>query len=150
MISIIIKNEQININIECDENVELISYENALNQVILNLFSNSKDAFVSNSVKNRKIDITILKTKLKNCIIFKDNGGGIDKSIIGRIFEPYFTTKHNKAAQGTGIGLYMSKQIIENQLGGKIEVKNSYFDKKKSERGCEFIISFERSDSGFE
>jgi signal transduction histidine kinase len=111
LIGIIIKNEQININIKCDKNVELISYENALNQVILNLFSNSKDAFVSNSVKNRKIDITILKTKLKNCIIFKDNGGGIDESIIGRIFEPYFPPNTIKPHKGQ-----VSDFICQNRL----------------------------------
>jgi PAS domain S-box-containing protein len=111
------------------DNFKIDGYASEFQQVILNLINNAKDAIVENSIEYGKIEI-ILKN---NCIIFKDNGGGIKKEIIERIFEPYFTTKEQ--GFGTGIGLYMSKLIIEENIGGKISVKNS-------DNGAEFIIDF--------
>jgi len=84
---------------------------------------------VSNNVHKGSIKI-ILKDKT---IIIQDNGGGISQDIIDRIFEPYFTTKEQ--GKGTGMGLYMSKMIIEDNIGGRLNVKNI-------ENGSEFIIKF--------
>ena len=93
-------------------------YKTEFQQVIINIISNSKDALVSNRINNPKIIITI-----QNGIIrVKDNGGGIDQEILKRIFEPYFTTKEQ--GEGTGMGLYMSKIIIEENMNGKIYITN--------------------------
>jgi signal transduction histidine kinase len=73
-------------------------------------------------------------------ISFKDSAGGIDSNIINKIFEPYFTTKHQSI--GTGIGLYMTNQIISKHLKGMISVKNvNYTYENKKLFGCEFKIS---------
>ncbi|MEA2051203.1 MAG: ATP-binding protein, partial [Campylobacterota bacterium] len=73
---------------------------------------------IEKDIKNPTIDIT-----LKDDIVsIKDNGGGIPENIIDRIFEPYFTTKEQ--GKGTGMGLYMSKMIIDDNMGGKLSVKN--------------------------
>ena len=78
--------------------------------------------------------------KNKKCVIeINDNGGGIDEAIISKIFEPYFTTKHK--FQGTGIGLYMSHQIVVEHMKGTIEAKNIEIVKnEKVYKGCSFII----------
>lgn len=106
--------------IEDIEDNELFTYENELLQVILNIINNSVDELINKECK-RLIFINSYKKHNYLIIKIKDNGGGIDEKIIDRIFEPYFTTKHNY--QGTGIGLYMSNNIIRH-LHGKIEVKN--------------------------
>lgn len=101
-------------------------YRNELQQVILNLVNNAKDALCSNyseGVDTEKwIRILIEKKDNMNILSIEDNARGIPESIIERIFEPYFTTKEE--GKGTGIGLYMSKMIIEQNMGGKIEVSN--------------------------
>ena len=93
-------------------------YESEFKQVILNIINNAKDEITNNNIKKGKIDI-ILKN---NQIQIKDNAGGIPLEIMDRIFEPYFTTK--KQGQGTGIGLYMSKMIIEDKALGRLSAKN--------------------------
>ena len=99
---------------------KILGYKNELKQVILNVINNAKDAILENKIENGQIDIQIKN----NIITITDNGGGIPKEIQDRIFEPYFTTKDTK---GTGIGLYMSKTIIEDHLKGKLyfEVKDN-------------------------
>jgi len=121
----IAQEKEVNITIKCDDDVKIYGYQNEFSQVILNLLNNSIDSF--NNIKT-KYDKNILIEVKKDAdsssvnISFIDNGGGIDESIIDRIFEPYFTTKHKST--GTGIGLYMSKQIIEKQMRGSLTVKN--------------------------
>ena len=106
-----------------DRTIELFSFSNELSQAIINILTNAKDAFETNSIKERYIFINSY-VKNNNAIIeIKDNAGGIDPYISNKIFEPYFTTKHK--SQGTGLGLYMSRMIIQNSMGGKLEVKNS-------------------------
>ena len=97
-------------------------FENELYQVLLNILMNSKDAFVENNTHNSLIQIKTKKIQTHIKILIMDNAGGISKSVIDRIFEPYFTTKdtHN----GTGLGLYMSKIIIEENMQGELKVEN--------------------------
>ena len=84
----------------------------------MNLISNSKDSIKEDAKEKGKIKIT-LKDK---SILFEDNGGGIEDEIFERVFEPYFTTKDQ--GQGMGMGLYVSKMIIEDNMGGTISIKN--------------------------
>ena len=106
-----------------DENIMLLGYKNELEQVLLNIINNAKDALVEYNIKNPKIDIEVSEEKGNINIKIYDNAGGIPKDIISKIFEPYFTTKEQ--GKGTGIGLYMSKMIIENNMDGELSVENS-------------------------
>lgn len=117
--------------------------ENLIIQAMLNIYNNAKDAIVlnNNDLESRYFFIDLKNEKDKTVLRFKDTGYGIDEKILDKIFEPYFTTKHKSV--GTGIGLYMTNQIITKQLGGDISIKNiEYeFDNKKL-KGAEFTIVF--------
>lgn len=131
--------EEINFITNIDD-FKIINYNNALIQVFLNIFTNSKDAFNEKEIKNRYIFIDIFKDEYTVTIQIKDNAGGIPSKVIGKIFEPYFTTKHQN--QGTGIGLYMSEEIITKHMRGKIKVENSKFlHEKEKYTGAMFTIT---------
>jgi C4-dicarboxylate-specific signal transduction histidine kinase len=102
--------------------MQIYSYRNELMQVIMILLNNSRDAVVSNDVKNPQVIVDFLESDIEIKICVKDNGGGIADDIMERIFEPYFTTKFK--SDGTGVGLYMSKMIIEDSIGGKLILEN--------------------------
>jgi len=113
-------------------------YERELLQVFLNIFNNAKDALLLTN-NERFIFIEGYKEKNNLIIKIKDSAGGIQKNIIKRIFEPYFTTKHQ--SQGTGIGLYMSQEIITRHMNGKISVENVHYKyQHKSYVGACFTI----------
>ena len=95
-------------------------YPNEYSQVVLNLFTNTRDAFVQNAINNRKILIKIDETAKEILAEFIDNAGGIEPSLLKKIFEPYFTTKHH----GTGLGLYMAKKILE-KMDGNVLAENT-------------------------
>ncbi|MCK5293179.1 MAG: cache domain-containing protein [Arcobacteraceae bacterium] len=103
---------------------ELLSFGSTsqLSQVILNILNNAKDILVEKKIIKKVVKITTERKNNKNNIKIYDNGGGIPSDIIEKIFDPYFTTKHQ--SQGTGIGLYMSKDIIKNKFSGTLEVTN--------------------------
>ncbi|MFW3427512.1 sensor histidine kinase [Aliarcobacter butzleri] len=115
--------EHIHVILKVKKDVKLNSYYNELSHVFLNIISNSKDALISNVDKNDRI-IKIVVNSRKNHLFVNiiDNGGGIPLEILPKIFEPYYTTKYKSA--GTGIGLYMSKQIIEKHINGEITCRN--------------------------
>ena len=127
MSSFFCKDENIDITVNCDEDITIYGYANEFSQVILNFINNARDNFKYKQMHDdKKIEITIKEVHGKHPtvnIYFADNGGGIEEHIIDRVFEPYFTTKHK--ATGTGIGLYMSKQIIEAQMSGEMTVRNA-------------------------
>ena len=114
-------------------------FKNEFIQVLINIFNNSIDALLLNTNKYKYIEIEEILHKDKYILKIKDNAGGIDNSIIHKVFEPYFTTKHK--SQGTGIGLYMSLQIINDHMNGKLSVENSEINvNKEFYKGCCFSI----------
>ncbi|SCY92657.1 ABC transporter substrate-binding protein [Alkaliphilus peptidifermentans] len=98
-------------------------YSNQYSQAIFNIIVNSIDALVQNTVENREISVNIYKSKESIVTEIEDNGGGINEDIKDNIFDIYFTTKDK--SQGTGLGLYMTKIIVENNLNGKISWENT-------------------------
>lgn len=118
-----LESKNITTHIQSPEEIFAFGYENAFTQVILNLINNTSDAISSSQIKQGIIQINIARQGNTATIIFQDNAGGIKVGEIDKIFEPYFTTKHKSV--GTGVGLYMVKQIIEEQMGGKIIAQNT-------------------------
>jgi len=127
---------------EYEDDILIHSYNNEFMQVLLNIINNAKDAIVSNSqLKNKKkiICINVYKRNDKAVIEIKDNAGGIKDDVINKIFEPYFTTKHQ--SQGTGIGLFMTREIVTKHMKGSIEVENTNFEiNNESYKGALFRI----------
>ncbi len=101
---------------------EVQIFKNEIMQVILNILKNSKDNFVQNSILTGEILIFVQKINKSVVIEICDNGGGIPKDVLPNIFDPYFSTKNEK--NGTGLGLYMSKIIVEEHHNGKFEAFN--------------------------
>ena len=134
-----LKTQNINI-IENIEDIIIVSLENELTQVFMNILNNSIDELENFDKDKRMIRIKIYKDKNDVIIKIIDSAGGAKKDILERIFEPYFTTKHQ--SQGTGIGLYMCKEIIEKHIEGSIEARNNSFKyQNKTYSGLEFMIT---------
>jgi len=113
-----LKNRDIKLSLHVDKDIYVSGYASEFAQVILNLILNAKDVLIERAIEKPQITIVIEKGE----VIVSDNGGGIDDEIIDRVFEPYFSTKKTT---GTGLGLYMSKMIIQENMSGKISVTNS-------------------------
>lgn len=112
---------QITADVYWDADVSVLGFENEYSQVLLNLLSNAKDAILAHNSAGGTVTIVIEQRGAWGAVIIADDGGGIPSPVIDKIFDPYFTTRE----QGTGIGLYMSKMIVENNMGGRIEVRNA-------------------------
>lgn len=104
-------------------------YPNEFSQVVLNILNNARDTFVQKAIRNPKIWIHLDETEEFVSAELIDNAGGMDDDVLNKIFDPFFTTKPN----GTGLGLYMTKMIIEN-MNGQIKVTNT-------EHGASFCLS---------
>ncbi|BDY13787.1 FIST N-terminal domain-containing protein [Hydrogenimonas cancrithermarum] len=131
LISIVLEDEKIKLKLTLPPQESIVKGSpNDLKQILLNLIYNAIDA-----LKERKVETPLIKVEVKYNnkinINVRDNAGGIDSEIIDKIFEPYFTTKYQ--ARGTGLGLYMSKMIVEKRLNGKISARNT-------RRGASFWI----------
>jgi len=132
------KSNSIEVVNQISEDVTIYGFESELSHVLLNIITNSKDALLELKIGNPSITI---KTEIGDKyieILISDNAGGIEEKIINRIFEPYFTTKDSY--NGTGLGLYMSKMIIEQNMGGKLSAHNV-------EHGVEFSICIPISEN---
>ena len=131
-----------NRNIEIVKNTQeiiIVGLVNEFIQVLLNIINNAVDALEESDSKKKFIFIDAYKEGDNLVLKIKDNAGGIKKEIIDRIFEPYFTTKHK--SQGTGIGLYMSNEIIKKHMNGDISVSNKkYLYENTNYNGAEFKI----------
>ncbi|MDD2896364.1 MAG: PAS domain-containing sensor histidine kinase [Aliarcobacter sp.] len=125
------KINSIKVNYQNNSNSSVEIYLNEIVQVFINLAKNSCDAMIEKNIENRVISITTYENEKSLFVEFEDNAGGIKSDVLGKIFDPYFSTKNNK--NGTGLGLYMSKTIIEEHSGGKIDVYNTDF-------GTKFVI----------
>ncbi|MDB2405503.1 ATP-binding protein, partial [Arcobacteraceae bacterium] len=118
-----LKGNDIQLDYTRHDDVILHGYQNELTQALLNILSNSKDQLINLAQeKSRHILVETLQEQDNVVIKIIDNGGGIPENIINKIFDPYFTTKHQ--SQGTGIGLYMTHEIINKHFNGKIEAYN--------------------------
>ena len=123
------KNSNIEVFLTPGEDVLLYGFPNEYSQVLLNLLSNAKDAILSHQVQG-KVIISLFRQGNLGCVRVEDNGGGIPEVVINKIFDPYFSTK----TIGFGIGLYMSKMIIELNMSGRLDVYNT-------KEGAAFIVS---------
>jgi len=112
-----LKNHNITVSLQ-GEGCDIIGYKSEVQQVMINLISNAKDAFLENKIADPCLEITLQN----NEILIQDNGGGIEQKIIEKVFEPYFTTKDEKSS--TGMGLYLSKMIIEQNMHGTLTLHN--------------------------
>jgi len=110
------------INLTKNKKTQIYSYRNELMQVIMILLNNSRDAIISKEVEESRVVVNFSQEAEGLKITVEDNGGGIPEDIIDRVFEPYFTTKFK--GDGTGVGLYMSKMIVEDSIGGKLKLEN--------------------------
>ena len=135
------KSNNINLILDLDD-ILINGYKFELMQVIINIINNSRDALISKLLNEDQEKYIFMKTSVKNSILtikIYDNAGGIPNNIKDKIYEPYFTTKHQ--SQGTGLGLYMSNEIIQKHFNGKLENKTiSYTYEEKEYKGEEFTI----------
>ena len=112
------------INVVCqgDSEVSIQTYPNELIQVLINILNNAVDVVVSSNPVRKEIAIEVLRSDEDVRILITDSGSGIEEKLLERVFEPYFSTK---SENGTGLGLYMAKMIIQEHMSGEISVNNS-------------------------
>lgn len=127
----------ITVRISNHGSIPMLGFGNAFAQAILSILNNAKEVLLERSTPQPAIEVECLYQDGKNIITISDNGGGIDENIMGKIFDPYFTTKFK--AQGTGVGLYMSKMIIEKNMRGRLFARNT-------PAGAQFIIELPLGD----
>jgi len=128
------------ITLECDlTKIEIYNLENELTQVLINLIKNAIDILVEKNLEYKYIKIRTYLHDEYACISILDNGGGVPEDIKEKIFEPYFTTKHQ--SQGTGLGLYMSHEIVHKHLNGILSLENIEYNVEEIHcRGACFTI----------
>ena len=114
--------EYIRVEVEAEPGVAALGYPKEFAQVIMNLVSNARDAFRERKVEQRRLTIRAFDEDNRAVVTVTDNAGGICEGNIANIFEMNFTTKEQSG--GTGVGLYMSKNIIERHMGGSLTAEN--------------------------
>lgn len=123
---------RIAVQFECTEHPVVYGHENEFSQVMINIINNAKDAMVERATASPVIVIEVEHSSEHTRVLIGDNGGGIAPAIQSKIFDPYFTTKFQ--SQGTGIGLYMVKTIMNKSMNGSIDVTNR-------DKGACFILT---------
>lgn len=144
LVEALYRQSEIEVEIIAEQEVWILGYNNAFAQVILNIIKNAEDILIEKAIRPKRIQITLeaLKEESLARVTIVDNAGGIPFEDVQKVFEPYFTTKHKSV--GTGIGLYMSKQIIEKQMSGAIEVSNASWRSQSDGveyQGAKFVIT---------
>ncbi|MCK5111215.1 MAG: hybrid sensor histidine kinase/response regulator [Arcobacteraceae bacterium] len=135
-----IEDNNINVILDLQEDIKIDGYPNEFIQSFINMLNNSKDILNEMDENNKLVFITTYTDDNNIFIKFKDSGGGISDEILPKIFEPYFTTKHQSL--GTGLGLHMTYNLIVNGMNGNIEAVNiTYEYEGKSYTGAEFVIT---------
>jgi len=137
ILSPVLKYENIKLTLSMSGECVIYGFSNELGQSIINIMNNAKDALSQRDIEEKCIDINLTKNDTKVILTIADNAGGIPEDIIKKIFDPYFSTKENN--NGTGLGLYMTKLIIEEHMNGKITVENI-------NEGAKFNIIFDREE----
>jgi len=122
---------RIDIELNADQDLVIHGYPNEFAQVLINLLINARDALAERQCPAPKVTIDISRDGETTIVAVADNAGGVPEEIIDKIFDPYFSTKGPQL--GTGVGLFMSKSIIERNMGGRLGVRNT-------ETGAEFRI----------
>ena len=126
-----LKELNVKVDVLCGEECHIDGYPNEYMQVIINIINNARDVVHERRVADPRIDIRLFHESGRSVVTIADNGGGIAPGILEQIFDPYFTTKSSE--KGTGIGLFMSRNIIEHNMGGTLTVSNT-------REGAEFRI----------
>ena len=142
LIETVIAGNNIELHLDLDKDIYIYNFSNEFSQIIVNILHNACDAIKARLSNDelRIIKITARQEKNKAIIEIVDNAGGIEKDIIKKIFEPYFTTKHKY--QGTGLGLYMTRKILKISMKGSIKATNKTFDHEgKKYKGALFKIT---------
>lgn len=129
ILSASLKNHGIAVELDIPQDVEAWGYPNEFGQVLVNLFNNAREAIREHRPNGGRIILAVRATGEWAEVFLRDNGGGIKEEILSRVFEPYFTTKK----QGTGIGLYMSRMIVVDSMGGSLSAANRG-------EGAEFLV----------
>jgi len=140
IVDAILSDNKITMLLDLDEQLEINSLKNEFTQCIINVITNAKDALIEKKIdyKKRFIFVSVVKEQNQILIKIKDNAGGINEEIIDKIFNQHFTTKKEN---GSGIGLFVSKQIIEQHMNGEIYVENTNYTYQDEEyKGVQFTI----------
>jgi PAS domain S-box-containing protein len=116
------KNQHIGVELVAKSDSVIHGFRNEFAQVVLNIMNNARDVLMEREIKDPRVTITIDSKNGRAVVTISDNAGGIPEEIMGKIFDPYFTTKGPQV--GTGVGLFMSKTIIESNMGGRLSVRN--------------------------
>jgi len=122
MLARLLEKEKISVKFDITKDLEIYGIKNELVQTLINLIQNAKDAFILNQVKNREIELKSYKDESFIYLEFIDNAQGLPKELFDKIYEPYFTTKHQSS--GTGLGLFIVKIIMENSFNAQITHEN--------------------------
>lgn len=126
-----LKKDGITLDVKSTGDPQIIGYPNEYGQVLMNLILNAKDALLEQRTVNPRVTVLSWSENDRSVVTVSDNGGGIEATIMDKIFDPFFTTK--ELGKGTGVGLFLSKAIIEKNMGGCLTVRNI-------ESGSEFRI----------
>jgi len=127
----ILYDSNIEVQVSIDDSLKAYGFMNEFVQVIVTILSNIRDIILEKSLKDKLVSISLLKKNDLIQLSISDNCGGIDENNLSKIFDPYFTTKHQ--SMGTGLGLYIARMIIEENMNGKISANNT-------NDGAKFII----------